>query len=189
VTEGIIMELVTAGQGAAQSKLPEECLEEKWYAVYTWARHEKCVAAQMGQRRIRGFLPLYRSVHRWKDRRKEVELALFPSYVFVRLALRDRVRVLEIPGVVSIVSSRGKPIPLADREIESLQRGVDSCVSMEPHPFLQVGRRVRVRCGPFVGMEGILVRRKEGFRLVASIELLMRAVAIEIDEADVEACR
>jgi transcription antitermination factor NusG len=107
----------------------------------------------------------------------------------VHLALRDRVRVLEIPGVVSIVSSRGKPTPLADREIESLQRGVDSCVSMEPHPFLQVGRRVRVRCGPFVGMEGILVRRKEGFRLVASIELLMRAVAIEIDEADVEACR
>jgi len=189
VAEDRSVELTSASPGAAQSKPPEECLEEKWYAVYTWARHEKRVAAQMGQRRIRGFLPLYRSMHRWKDRRKEIELALFPSYVFVHLALRDRVRVLEIPGVVNIVSSRGKPTPLADGEIESLQRGVDGCVSMEPHPFLQVGRRVRVRSGPFVGLEGILVRRKEGFRLVASIEILRRAVAIEIDEADVESCR
>ena len=189
MAEGMIVELTGVSREAAQMKSPEECLEENWYAVYTWARHEKCVAAQMGQRRLRGFLPLYRSIHRWKDRRKEIELALFPSYVFVHLALRDRVRVLEIPGVVDIVGSRGKPTPLAEREVESLQRGVDGCVSMEPHPFLQVGRRVRVRSGPLIGLEGILVRRKEGFRLVASIEILMRAVAIEIDEADVESCR
>jgi len=189
VTETRIAELTNASPETAQMRPPEEYVEERWYAVYTWARHEKCVAAQMEQRRIRGFLPLYRSVHRWKDRRKEVELALFPSYVFVHLALRDRVRLLEIPGVVNIVSSRGKPTPLADREIESLQRGVDGRVSIRPHPFLQVGRRVRVRSGPMAGLEGILVRRKEGCRLVASIEILMRAVAVEIDEADVESCR
>jgi transcriptional antiterminator NusG len=188
VIEGRAVELMHASPEAAPIRPPEEYVEKKWYAVYTWARHERRVAEQMGQRRIRGFLPLYRAVHRWKDRRKEIELALFPSYVFVHLALRDRVRVLEIPGVVHLVSSGGKPTPLADGEIESLIRGVDGCVRMEPHPFLQVGRRVRVRSGPLAGLEGILVRRKEGFRLVASIEILMRAVAIEIDEADVEAC-
>lgn len=172
-----------------QRRLPAEYVEPRWYAVYTWAHHEKRVAEQMGQRQIRGFLPLYRSIHRWKDRRKEIEMALFPSYVFVHLALKDRLRVLEIPGVVNIVSSGGKPTPLADREIESFQRGVDGGVRMEPHPYLQVGRRVRVRTGPMAGLEGILVRRKEGFRLVVSIEILMRAVAVEIDEADVEPCR
>jgi transcription antitermination factor NusG len=142
----------------------------------------------MGERRIRGFLPVYRSMRRWKDRRKEIEMALFPSYLFVHLALQDRVRVLEIPGVVSIVSAGGKPTPLADHEIEPFLRGVEGCVKMEPHPFLQVGRRVRVRGGPMAGLEGILLRRKDGLRLIVSVEILMRAVAVEIDEADVEPC-
>jgi transcription antitermination factor NusG len=182
------VELITAIPVEVQNRLPAEYVEPRWYAVYTWAHHEKRVAEQMGQRQIRGFLPVYRSFHRWKDRRKEIDLALFPSYVFVHLALKDRVRVLEIPGVVHIVSARGKPTPLADCEIESFQRGVEGCVRMEPHPFLQVGRRVRVRNGPMTGLDGILVRRKDGLRLVVSIEILMRAVAVEIDEADVEPC-
>lgn len=163
-------------------------MEARWYAAYTWARHEKCVVEQMRQRRLSGFLPLYRSVHRWKDRRKEIELALFPSYVFVQLVLKDRMRVLEIPGVVHIVSARGIPVPLAEREIESLRRGAEGSLRMEPHPYLQAGRRVRVRSGPMAGLEGILLRRKEGLRLVVSIEILMRAVAVEIDEGDVQAC-
>jgi transcription antitermination factor NusG len=95
---------------------------------------------------------------------------------------------LEIPGVVSIVSAGGKPTPLADHEIEPFLRGVEGCVKMEPHPFLQVGRRVRVRGGPMAGLEGILLRRKDGLRLIVSVEILMRAVAVEIDEADVEPC-
>jgi transcription antitermination factor NusG len=181
------MELNTAIPESVQNRFSAEFAERRWYAVYTWAHHEKQVAVQMGQRQIRGFLPVYRSIHRWKDRRKEIELALFPSYVFVHLALKDRVRVLEIPGVVHIVSSGSKPTPLPDHEIESFQRGVDGCVSMEPHPYLQAGRRVRVRSGPMTGLEGVLLRRKEGLRLVVCIEILMRAVAVEIDEADVEA--
>lgn len=179
---------MTAMWQANPSRLPEECAEAKWYAVYTWARHEKRVIAQMKQRQINSFLPLYRSIHRWKDRRKEIELALFPSYVFVHLRLRDRVRVLEVPGAVHIVSSRGVPVPLAEDEIESLRRGTEGSLKMEPHPYLQAGRRVRVRSGPMAGLEGILLRRKEGLRLVVSIEILMRAVAVEIDEADIQAC-
>jgi transcription antitermination factor NusG len=167
---------------------PEPHVDAKWYAAYTWAHHEKRVAEQLRHRQISSFLPLYRSIHRWKDRRKEVELALLPSYVFVQLVLKDRVRVLEIPGVVHIVSAGGVPVPLAEHEIESLRRGMEGSLKMEPHPYLQPGRRVRVRSGPMAGLEGILLRRKEGLRLVVSIEILMRAVAVEIDEADVRAC-
>lgn len=182
------MELIAAIREMPPGTHLFDSAKPNWYAVYTCARHEKCVAEQMGRRQIRAFLPVYRSVRRWKDRRKEIEMALFPSYVFVQVALQDRLRVLEIPGVVSIVGAGGKPAPLADHEIEPFLHGVDGCVKMESHPFLRVGRRVRLRSGPMAGMEGVLLRRKDGLRLVVSLEILMRAVAVEIDEADVEAC-
>jgi len=181
------VELTTTIPEVIQTRPPEALVEEKWYAVYTWANHEKRVAEHLEQRQMRSFLPLYRAMHRWKDRRKEVELALFPSYVFVHLSLQHRLRVLEIPSVVHLVSFQGKPAPLPAHEIEKLRQGVNGRVRMGPHPYLQAGQRVRVRSGPVAGLEGILVRRKEGARLVVSIEILMRAVALEIDEADVEA--
>jgi len=119
----MIMGTVTTLGQTIEPQLPNEYSGAKWYAVYTCARHEKRVAQQMDLRSLRGFVPLYRATHRWKDRRKEVELALFPSYVFVHLALKDRLRVLEIPGVVNIVGSQGKPTPLAEEEIERFRRG------------------------------------------------------------------
>jgi transcription antitermination factor NusG len=163
-------------------------VDSNWYALYTCPRHEKRVADQIKQRSISCFLPLYRSVRRWKDRRKELELALFPGYVFVQVASQDRLRVLQLPSVVRFVSFNGHPVPLPEAEIESLRRGLHGCVQMVPHPYLRVGRRVRVSNGPMAGLEGILHRRKEGLRLVVSIEMLMRAVAVEVDEADVEPC-
>jgi len=183
------MELIAAIPEALEPALFLESAQQNWYAVYTWAHHEKRVAEMMSQRKIRGFLPVYRSLRRWKDRRKEIELALFPSYVFVHLALRDRVRVLEIPGVVDMVGARGKPTPLAYQEIECFQLGIDGCVKLHPHPFLKIGRKVRVRYGSLAGLEGILIRRKDGPRLVVSIEILMRSVAVEVDETDVEPCQ
>src|ERR1700733_4075608 len=126
-------------------KLAEAQVEQKWYAVYTWARHEKRVAEQLEQRQLRNFLPLYRAMHRWKDRRKEVELPLFPSYVFVQLSLQHRLRVLEIPSVVHLVSFQGKPAALPDDEIEKLRQGVNGRVRMGPHPYLQDGQWGRVR--------------------------------------------
>jgi len=181
-----MLEQISAIPNVVSTRHPEVQMDEKWYAVYTWAHHEKRVAEQLEQRQLRNFLPLYRAMHRWKDRRKEVELALFPSYVFVQLSLQHRLRVLEIPSVVHLVSFQGKPAPLPEHEIEQLRQGVDGRVRMGPHPYLQAGQRVRVRSGPVAGLEGILVRRKEGARLVVSIEILMRAVAMEIDEADVQ---
>src|SRR5271170_7807966 len=101
-------------------------VEGNWYALYTCPRHEKRVAEQIRQRRISCFLPLYRSVRRWKDRRKELELALFPGYVFVRIALQDRLRVLQSAGAVRFVSFNGHPVPLGDDEMESLMIGLKS---------------------------------------------------------------
>lgn len=157
----------------------------RWYALYTFPRHEKRVAEQIEKREISCFLPLYRSVRKWKDRRKELELALFPGYVFVRVAIQDKLEVLKLPGVVRLLTFNGQPAALPDNELESLRRGLAGRVRMMPHPYLHVGRRVRLKSGPMAGLEGILRRRKEGLRLIVSVEILMRAVAVEVDEADV----
>jgi transcription termination/antitermination protein NusG len=158
-----------------------------WYAIYTCARHEKCVAKQLAERGIESFLPLYRSWHTWKDRRKEVELALFPSYVFVHIAAQMKLRVLQLPGVVHLVSSSGQPTPLPNQEIEALRDGLDQQIYAEPHPYLKVGRKVQVKRGPLAGTEGILIRKKDKFRVVISLDVLMRSVAVEVDAADVVA--
>jgi transcription antitermination factor NusG len=129
---------------------------------------------------------LYRSLRRWKDRSKQLDLPLFPGYVFVHLALQDRLRVLQLPGVLQLVSFCGTPATVPDAQIETLRNGLAGDVHAEPHPYLATGRRVRVRSGAVAGMEGILVRRKHRFRVVLSISLIQRAVAVEVDEADIE---
>jgi transcription antitermination factor NusG len=159
-----------------------------WYALYTRPRHEKRVAEQIRQRRVSCFLPLYRSVRRWKDRRKELDLALFPGYVFVRVALQDRMRVLPLAGVIGFVCFHGQPASLPDAEIEALMHALASGVRARPHPYLTGGRRVRIRYGPLARSEGILIRRKDRFRVVLSLDLLMRSVDVEVDELDVEPC-
>jgi transcription antitermination factor NusG len=170
----------------ASARLPEDWPGTNWYALYTCPRHEKCVAQQIEQRAIACFLPLYRSVRHWKDRRKELELALFPGYVFVRLALKDRLRVLQLPSAVRLVSFNGQPAVLPEAEIEGLRQRLAGGTRLEPHPYLRAGRRIRVCAGPMQGMEGILVRRKDRCRVVFSLDLITRSVAVEVDEADVE---
>lgn len=158
----------------------------QWYALYTHARHEKYVAKQLEERGIDYFLPLYRTWHRWKDRRKQVELALFPSYVFVRICMAARLRVLSIAGVVHLVTFNGQPAALPEREIEALRNVLVKEIYAEPHPYLTVGRKVRLCQGPLLGTEGVLVRWKDKLRVVISIEVLMRAVAVEVDAADLD---
>src|SRR6266436_9535632 len=179
------MSIIANDQCMNSRSLGEAVDQPEWYAAYTNARHEKRVTEYLSGRLVECYLPSYRSVRRWQDRRKEIELPLFPGYVFVKIAYRSRMQVLTAPGVVQIVSFDGKPAPIRDDEIETLRRGTSS-TNLEPHPYLKVGRRVRVRSGPLSGMEGILIRRKDGFRLVLSIDLIMRSVAIEVDESDVE---
>lgn len=157
-----------------------------WHALYTAPRHEKSVARQIERRDIACFLPLYRSVRRWKDRRKELELVLFPGYVFVRITLQNRLRVLQLPGAVRLVTFNGQPAVLPQDEIENLRNRLANSPNIEPYPYLRVGRRVRVRGGPMQGLEGIIQRKKDRCRVIFSIDLIMRSVAVEIDEADVE---
>jgi len=159
-------------------------LEPLWYAVYTKANHEKRVAEQLGQRSIEHLLPLYDSVRRWKDRRVRLQMPLFPGYVFVRFALRDRLQVLQIPSVAHLVSFNGYPAPLPKEDIQAIQNCLSHGNQVEPHPYLQAGRRARVRSGPLRGLEGIILRRKNRTRFILSFDLIMRSVAVEIDELD-----
>src|SRR5437762_14202716 len=129
--------------------LPALWAEQHWYAAYTCAQHEKRVAAELGMREVEHFLPLYSSVRRWKDRRVTLDLPLFPGYVFVRLALRDRLRVVQIPSVVRLVGFNGLPVALPDEEMGILRSGLSQSLRAEPHPFLTVGRRVQIPGGPF----------------------------------------
>lgn len=161
-------------------------LEPRWYAAYTRARHEKVIAEQLSQRCVERFLPLYETVHRWKDRKVRTQLPLFPSYIFVRVALRDQLRVLQIPGVVRLVSFNGCPIALLDEEVQALQRGLSSGLRVAPHPYLTVGRRVRVKSGPLCGLTGKLVRRKSNWRIVISVESIMRSISAEVSLDEIE---
>ena len=171
---------------ADPTALPPEYLELRWYVAYTSANHEKRVALQLAQRSVEHFLPLYQSVRRWKDRRTKLQLPLFPGYVFVRLSLRDRLKVLEVPGVAWLVSFNSKPAVLPDSEIEALRTSLSVQLRAQPHPFLTVGRRVRIKRGPLVGVEGILVRKKNALRMVLSINLIMRSASVEVEAGDVE---
>lgn len=167
---------------------PQQQLDKCWYVVYTRSRHEKYMAEQCSERSITAFLPLYAVQRRWKQRRAEVLLPLFPSYVFVHIALAERFRVLGLPGVVSLVSFNGLPAVVPELQINSLKKAT-SLGRAEPHIYLRSGRRVRVTAGPLVGLEGIIVELKNRVQVIVSFEWMTRSVAISLDAADVETLR
>jgi transcription antitermination factor NusG len=170
---------------AGMTSRQESASEGRWYAAYTCAHHEKRVARQLEMGSVESFLPLYEKVSRWKDRKVRLQLPLFPSYVFVRIALEEKMRVLQIPSVVRLVGFNGVPMPLNEEEMKAMRQGLNSKLRIEPHPFLTVGRRVRIKSGPFADLQGVLLRKKGGFRFVLSVELLQRSIAVDVDGADV----
>jgi transcription antitermination factor NusG len=174
-----------AQTAATWATLPTEYCEPQWYAAYTSANHEKRVALQVRQRAVEHYLPVYESVRQWKDRRMKLDLPLFPGYVFVRLALRDRLHVLQVPGVVRLVGFNGTPTPIPDQEIESLRLALAEGLRAEPHPYLKVGRRVLITRGPLAGREGVLKRWKHDLRVVLSTELIQRSISVEVDASAV----
>jgi transcription antitermination factor NusG len=158
----------------------------QWYAVNTRNNHEKRVAGQLREHQLETFLPLYHCRHKWRNGVcAELDLPFFPSYLFVRMSLQSRLRVLNLPGVIGLAASSTRPTVLPDDEIEAL-RLATAAAGAQPHAFLYVGERVRVTAGPLTGVEGILARRKQELRLVLSVELIMRSVAVEVSEYDVE---
>ena len=179
--------MVTTFVDASSTDLPESTVgSERWFAVYTCANHEKRVEEQFDVRRVNHFLPLYGSIRRWKDRRVRLEMPLFPGYIFVRFRLDERLRILEVPGVVRIIGFNGQPYPLPDHEVENLRLGMSHGLAIEPHPYLKAGCRVRIIHGPLQGAEGILVRRKNVHRVVLSLDLISRSAAVEVETANIE---
>ena len=160
--------------------------EPRWYAAYTCANHEKKVRDQLQERCVESFLPLYQTVRRWKDRQKRLEMPLFPGYIFVRIALVDRLTILQVPSIVRLVGFNGHPAELPQAEIDSLRKGLASGIRAEPNPFLTIGRHVRIKSGPLEGREGILIRRKGRLRVVLSIDLILRSIMVDVHLAEIE---
>lgn len=155
----------------------------QWFAVRTAAGREKAVASQLELKGYEEFLPLYRSKRQWSDRIKEMDLSLFPGYLFCRFDFNHRLPILITPGVKLIVGYGKIPTPVSDAEIEALRRVVASGAAAEPHEYLSIGQRVRVREGSLAGVEGILLHVKNTCRIVLSVELLRRSVSVELDRA------
>jgi len=163
---------------------PVEAAE--WYAVQTRPRHEKRVAEELRVRTIEEFLPLHKTRNRWKNGvLADVEIPLFPCYLFVRVPLCQKVRLLQLPGVIGFAVNSTHPTALAREDIEAL-RTLSVICRAEPHPFLKAGDQVRIIAGPLAGMEGILVRRKQELRVVLSLDFILRSVAVEVSEFDIE---
>ena len=162
--------------------------ERHWYAVQTRARHEKKVTVQLENEGIDTFLPSVTQTHRWSDRHKKVQVPLFTCYTFLRAVDCRSVRglVLQTPGVVDLVGVRGQPLPIPDKEIQDLQTLLAHNLTCVLYPFLRVGQRVRIRGGCLEGVEGILVALNGDRRLIVSIELIRRSMAVSIEDYDVE---
>jgi len=160
-----------------------------WYALATLSRHERVVASELENRGIDAFLPTVTEIHRWSDRRKKVEVPLFPGYVFVQAAMTSVVRRAAIcaRGVLGFVTMNGEPLPIPEEEIIGIRQLLASEVPCAPYPFLKVGQRVRVRGGALDGIEGCLVRAEGDHKLVVSIDAISRSVALHIDGYDLEA--
>jgi transcription elongation factor/antiterminator RfaH len=161
--------------------------EVRWYAVYTRHQHEKVAARNLEQKKFEVFLPLFATAHQWKDRKKELTLPLFPGYVFLHATLAQRVELLSTPGVCALVVFGGRPAVIPEEQIGAVRRAIEFNVALEPFPYLRRGDRVKVTRGPLEGMEGIFAHARDGTgRLVLSVEMLQRSVAIEVDTSAVE---
>ncbi len=152
-----------------------------WYGIRTRSNHEKIAARVLENRGYEQYLPVYRNRRRWSDRIIESEQPLFPGYVFCRFDSKKRLPIVTAPGVVSVVGIGKDPAPIEDSEIEAIQAVLRSGLATEPCPFVREGQRIRVTCGSLEGLEGILIHKKNEWRMVVSVNMLQRSVSVEID--------
>ena len=154
-----------------------------WFALQVRSRYENIVTAHLGGMGYESFLPLYMCRRRWSDRFKEIECPLFPGYVFCRLNPLDRLPILMIPGVSLIVGMGKTPVAIDESEIAAIQSAVKSGLPSQPCPFVQIGQRVRIEHGPLCGLEGVLLDFRGRHRLVLSVTLLQRSIAVQVEDA------
>lgn len=160
--------------------------ESKWYAVYTRPSHERLVSSHFASRNIEFYLPMYRTTNIWKNRCKmDVEWPLFPGYIFSRIGWWERARILAVPSVISIVSSGRQALPLPESEIETLRSSLEH-LNAQPHPYLNIGEQVRIKTGPLAGMEGIVLRKGNGLRIVLTVEQIMKSIVVEVEQWELE---
>lgn len=161
--------------------------DTSWYAIWTRSRHEQVVREQLERKGFEAFLPTITRWSRWKDRKKKIDWPLFPGYCFVRFDGRERLPILKVPGVVSIVSFNGDIAPIPEPEIDGIRRLVQSDLQYDPCPLIKEGMMVEVVHGPLKGVFGRLIRKGTHARLVLSVDLIGQAVSVEVDAADVRA--
>jgi transcription antitermination factor NusG len=164
---------------------PRQC-SAGWLAIYTRHQHESLAARSLAYKGFEVFLPQYTSVRQWSDRTRKLTAPLFPGYVFLRGEIGRQMGILTSPGVRGVVAFDGVPAIIPDVEIESVRQSLARRVRVEPHPFLNCGDWVRVKDGPLEGIEGILFYKKKQFRLVLSVQLLQKSVAVEVDAWSIE---
>ena len=187
---GAVATFAPETQGVVSSPLGTGRTDLVWFAVQTWPRYEKKVAAELESKAVTVFLPLLRDKHKWSDRTRIVESPLFPSYVFARVqpAPEARIPILRTNGVISFVGTCGVGTPIPAREIESVRTLLHRGISFHTHPFLTVGQRVRIRSGSLQGVEGVLVGKDdEDPSLVVSIQIIQRSVAVRLHGYQIEA--
>ena len=165
-----------------QSDIPPS----QWFAIHTRYQHEQQVNEHLGRKGFETFYPTCSRWRQWSDRKKKASQALFPGYLFVTEIANRRLQVVETPGVCGIVSVAGVPAPIPTTEIDAIRRAVTSRYPVEVHAYLNSGDHVQVVEGPLTGVNGILVRNEKSARLVLSVELLGRSVAVELDAQSVE---
>jgi transcription antitermination factor NusG len=163
------------------AKLDSKSEGLKWYALQVHTRKEQLVGSQLQNRNLECFLPTYKSLRKWSDRTKEIQQALFPGYVFCRFDYENRQPVVMTTGVTQVVGTGKVAIPIADSEIEALQVAVSSGVPAQPWPYLRSGEYVQVNYGHLAGLRGILVNFKGNHRVVLSVTLLQRSLALEVE--------
>jgi transcription elongation factor/antiterminator RfaH len=160
--------------------------ELSWYAVYSRSRHEQRVYDRLCGANVEVFLPMMESVRQWSDRRKRIMLPLFPGYLFVKIYWNadSRLSVLKQPGVVRIISDYEKPAPIPEDQIMAIQRFIAHDIRMDPCPYVRLGQRVEIRKGVLRGLQGILLRKKGQFRFVVAVDLIQKAVSVEVNAED-----
>ena len=159
--------------------------EPKWFVLFVRSNQEKMISQRLAEREVEHFLPCYRSLRQWKDRRVTLEMPLFPGYIFVRLPFVDRAKVLTVPNIVSLVGNRNSPAVVSQEEIKWIKCGLDHGKAM-PHSYLAAGERIKVVAGPLRGMEGILLRRQNGARVVVCLDSITRSFVVEVELDSIE---
>ncbi len=158
----------------------------EWFAAYTMSRHEKRIAAHCERIGIEQFLPLYTWQRSWKNRtRVDLQMPLFPNYIFVRLLPQDQGPLMRLPGLLSIVGNTTGPVVIRDDDMESLRR-IIACKSIEPYPFVTNGDKVRVMMGPLTGVMGVVVRKGNGLRFIVTLDVIGKSVSLQIDGSALE---